>query len=509
MLSPATREPAELVRLLAAADRRADLVEVRFDRLAGEVDPAALRAATPLPLLATVRRREEGGESPLSDAARGELLRRAVAAGFDLVDVEGFSPLADDPAMLPLRSRTILSFHDLDGSPADLAERLASLASRAPAAVKVVTTAKRLGDARPVLALLRRPSTGVPLAAFAMGEPGRPSRVLSPLLGGALTYVAVPNGGTTAPGQFTLDEAIATWGLDRPRAVPVDRLLGIVAREPGRTFSPRLHDRLCRRRGLPIAYLPIAIADWDAEMGELAAADGFLGTGLPMSGLTVTIPWKERAAAAAGELSEDAAEAGAANTLLASPRGWRGENTDVSGMIDLLRALGADPGRRVTVLGAGGAARAALVAARRLGLAASLAARDEAAGRRVAGWTGASFARWQAGENPPDSEILVNATSLGASVDDPMPVPVDALRPGRVVVDLVYRPGGTRLALAAADRVARVVDGYALLVAQGARQASLFHGRPVSVGELLGDLVLPTPFDPLPILSPDSPEAAR
>jgi shikimate dehydrogenase len=190
-------------------------------------------------------------------------------------------------------------------------------------------------------------------------------------------------------------------------------------------------------------------------------------------GVNVTIPHKEVALALADHASPSAQAIGAANTLTFEHGAIHADNTDAPG---LLAALGQDPaGRSVLVLGAGGAGRAAAWALRGAGAQVTVWNRTPERARALAADLGV-----RATEAPEAAEIVVNCTSVG--LQDPgatfkaLPLTADELRAGSLIVDMVYRDGGTRLLEAARTRGARVVDGLEILVAQGAASFERWTG---------------------------------
>jgi shikimate dehydrogenase len=186
------------------------------------------------------------------------------------------------------------------------------------------------------------------------------------------------------------------------------------------------------------------------------------------AGVNVTIPHKAAALALADEATPAAAAIGAANTLTFADGRIRADNTDAPGFLAALPAGFEVAGRRALVLGAGGSARAIVWALRQAGAAdvaiwnrtpeRARALAEELGGRPVERFEGA--------------DIVVNCTSVG--LHDPgatfkaLPLEADSVGVGSLVVDLVYRDGGTRLLEAARARGASVVDGLEILVAQGA-----------------------------------------
>ena len=186
----------------------------------------------------------------------------------------------------------------------------------------------------------------------------------------------------------------------------------------------------------------------------------------------VTIPHKLAALEVADEVSDAARAIGAVNTLsLHEDGGIAGDNTDAAGLRD---ALGEPPPATALVLGAGGAARAAIWALADAGAQVTVWNRTPTRARALADELGV-----EAAERPGPAEVLVTATSVGLRREDSLaglPL-VDA----RVVVDLVYGDAPTPLARWAEDRGARLVDGLEVLVRQGARSLTLWTGRDAPV----------------------------
>lgn len=200
------------------------------------------------------------------------------------------------------------------------------------------------------------------------------------------------------------------------------------------------------------------------------------------------MPGKEAALALADEASPVAAAVGAANTLVRRPDGrWYADNTDVSGMVDVLTAAGVTPGATVTVLGAGGTARAAVAAAARLGAAevTVVARRPEAVDelRPVAAAVGVPLAGapWDGAPAHARADVVVSTVPKG--VADPLADNFD-WRPGTVYFDALYDPWPTPLATAALAAGCRVSSGLDLLLAQAVGQFTQFTGVAAPVGAM-------------------------
>jgi shikimate dehydrogenase len=250
-------------------------------------------------------------------------------------------------------------------------------------------------------------------------------------------------------------------------------LFGVCGWPVAHSRSPVMHEAAYAALGLDgWRYLKLPLPpELFAEAVRALPAAGFRG-------VNVTIPHKEAALALAGEASDAAREIGAANTLTFKREGAiHADNTDAPGLIAALGEAWDPAGRSALVLGAGGAARAAVWALVRAG-AADVAVwnRSPERARAIAGQLGA-----RAVEQPGEAEIVINCTSVGlgdeAAPFKALPLQADSLGAGSCVVDMVYRDGGTRLLEAARTRGADVIDGLEILVAQGAASFERWTGR--------------------------------
>ena len=249
--------------------------------------------------------------------------------------------------------------------------------------------------------------------------------------------------------------------------------LGVCGWPVAHSRSPAMHEAALAAAGLEgwsYQLLPLP-PELFAETVRALPAAGFRG-------VNVTIPHKQAALALADTASHAAREIGAANTLTFERDGAiNADNTDAPGLIAALGERWDPAGRRVLVLGAGGAARAAVWALLQAG-AADVAVWNRTAerARALAGELGG-----RAVEEAPPAEIVVNCTSVGLADRDAtfkaLPLQADSLGAGSCVVDMVYRDGGTRLLEAARTRGADVIDGLEILVAQGAASFERWTGR--------------------------------
>jgi shikimate dehydrogenase len=235
-----------------------------------------------------------------------------------------------------------------------------------------------------------------------------------------------------------------------------------------------------RHHGIDARYL-------NCEVAPEALGDAVRGArAMGWVGFNCSLPHKVAVIEHLDGLAESAELIGAVNTAVWRDGRWIGENTDGQGFLAALRTVVDPAGKSLVLLGAGGAARAIAVEAALAGaasitvvnrgrergeaLTALLNARTRLGAARGGARPGAAFAPWDGDfAAPPDTDIVVNATSIGLfpDVDAHVPVDLDSLRPAMVVADVIGNPPRTRLIRDAGARGCTVLDGLGMLVNQG------------------------------------------
>ena len=265
------------------------------------------------------------------------------------------------------------------------------------------------------------------------------------------------------------------------------RRAGVLGRPIGHSLSPVIHNA---------GYAAACLDGWSYDAHECAEADlaAFVASlDGSWAGLSLTMPLKEIALDVADEVAPVCSAIGAANTLLRLPDGtWRAENTDAPGMVDALLSAGVSTVERVSILGAGGTARAALAAARDLGANAVtvVARRPEAIEELdpVAADLGLDLigTDWASAAEAGDADVVVSTVPRG--VADPLAA-IMRWRASGVLFDAVYDPWPTPLASSATMAGLHVVSGLDLLLAQAVHQFVLFTGVDAPVAEMRAALV--------------------
>ena len=273
-------------------------------------------------------------------------------------------------------------------------------------------------------------------------------------------------------------------------------VVGVFGDPIAHSLSPAMHNRAFAALDLDFVYVPFHVKP--EALGEAVAGV----RAMSLAGVNVTVPHKVRVMRHLDEIDPEAAMVGAVNTIVNRSGRLVGYNTDGRGfLLSLERQAGRGArGSRFVVIGAGGAAQAIACSLARAGAAAVTVAnrtleKARALAELIAGHTNARAVTLSAADEAlmralGEADIVVQATSVGMHPheDAPLPVPVEAVREGALVCDIVYNPRETRLIRAARARGLDVLTGEGMLVYQGAIAFELWTGRPAPDGLMLETL---------------------
>ncbi len=499
--------PAALADAARAAALGADLVEYRIDTFVDDLDDIQqLVAESPLPCIVTCRPTWEGGDYDGDEMHRISLLEHAglgdqgITPAYLDLELKAYQTSANlrqkvglvidhpDQPRPDVTAGLILSSHDFLTQPPDLDRKLMAMAE-APACrvIKLAWRARSLRDNLEAFEILRRKLK--PTIALCMGDAGLPSRVLAKKFGALLTFAALDPAAGTAPGQPTIRDLKHLYRWDAIREDTA--VYGVIGYPVGHSMSPAFHNAGFDETHFNGVYLPMPIPP-EYEHFKATVLSWLDYEPLHFRGASVTIPHKANllrfVEEQGGTIEPLAATIGAANTLTKRDDGsLYASNTDYAALLDATcEALSIErealAGKTVGVLGAGGAARAAVAAFTHTGSHVTVYNRTLDKAEALASQFGATaLGMNQLGSR--EHEVLINCTPLGMSPKiDATPLPAEAqhlLGPGVVVFDTIYNPLETVLLRDAKAAGCVTINGADMFVRQGAAQFELWtHQTP-------------------------------
>lgn len=468
LCAPNTDEAMRHLR--RAAELGTDLVELRLDLMPG-VDWKALLRGKPCPVIVTVRSKAHGGAFGGEARSQADLLQQAADLGADYVDWEWDAAHPIDRKS----SKLVLSCHTQEAVPADL-DRLMLRAREIKADVVKVAATPR--SSRDVIQLIERTSSwSLPRVVIPMGPMGEAVRVLYKRFGMAWTYAAIDKDHETAPGQITLDELVFLYRVGT--IGDATRVFAVLGNPVAHSRSPEIFNAAFRMADRDAVYVRIPV-DGSLSLREVMEF-------YRLSGASVTVPHKVQALSVCDEADSDSSDIGACNTLVARPNGRmagrmrdgniHGFNTDGPAAMDLLHDVS---GKRILVLGAGGAARAIVAVLVRAGAHVAVFNRTHARAERLA----SDFqceAMGAARIYDRSWDGVINATSVGMTPHEgDSPVEARLFKKGMIAMDVVYTPPRTKFLQDAERAGAVIIDGREMFLRQAALQWRHFMGQDVT-----------------------------
>ncbi|HKE58352.1 MAG TPA: shikimate dehydrogenase [Pyrinomonadaceae bacterium] len=479
----------ELDRLATDWERAAaigDLVELRLDCTDGDVEKLASRVHELLrqrshPTILTLRAVDQGGQRQLSFNERTKFwnLQRQATATSQLIDIE--LDLANAWMMDSHRptdwSRVICSHHDFVSVPQNLTEIYEQLSATPARILKIAVRANDTTDCLAIFELLDRARRERrDLIAIAMGSAGIATRILGPARGAFLTYGAAQDESATAPGQLTADQLTTLYRIRKINTKT--QIYGLVGTKVMHSVSPHMHNAAFAAENVDGVYLPFEVYNVEAFLRRMVDPRT-RELDWNLKGLSITAPHKAAVMSALDWIEPTALDIGAVNTVVIEGDRLLGYNTDAAGLIEpLLKRISSLKGLRVAVIGAGGAARAAVWGLQQQGAGVTLFARDTQKGSLLADELGIGCEPLWA-KPFTDYDVLLNATPLGSFGEQVPRTPVtsEQLAGVRLAYDLVYNPTETEFLRQAKLAGCETLSGLEMLIAQAALQFNLWTGH--------------------------------
>lgn len=462
----------------ARARREGNALEFRLDCLSDaelkRIDEVL--SGTDLPTILTFRPAEQGGYRQLSYDARFEFWTRqqewpsSYLMDLELDLVENLTATEFD------WTRVIGSQHDVTGPPADLEQIYERLARTPVGIIKIAVQARDVTDCIPIFELLDRArADGREVIAIAMGQAGIATRILGPARGSYLTYGSLDSEGATAPGQITAEQLKSVYRIDK--LTRERQVMGLVGLPVAHSISPHIHNAAFAAVDFDGVYIPFEVHDVVSFIKRMVDP-GTRELDLNIRGLSITAPHKRTVMDQLNWIDPAAQEIGAVNTIVVDAESLRGYNTDGAAFFNTLsRKAGDLRDARCAVIGAGGAASAALWGLKQTGCHVTIFARDVKKAGSLATRFNADV-KLLGSTSFDGFDVVVNATPLGTAGAEETETPARAahLRGARLAYDLVYNPEETQFLREAQDAGCDVLGGLAMLVAQATEQFRMWTG---------------------------------
>ena len=470
---------------MAEASMVADIIELRIDYIK-DVDLKRLLEKRIKPVIVTNRPVREGGKFNGSEEERIALLKLAIRLRADYVDIEHDSIQnirRDTVHRVP--TKIIVSYHNFRETPDDLTTIYNRLSQSGADIVKIVTHANSITDNVRIYRLLQQ--SQIPTISFCMGELGIISRILYKRFGSYLTFASLRTGKESAPGQISIHELLNTYQAQKQDKHSA--IYGLIGNPVSHSISPIIHNTLFKEMNINGIYVPFKVDNIGDFMKEFR--------GLDVKGYSVTIPHKESVVNHLDAIDPIAKKIGAVNTIVNKDGQLVGFNTDCEAAIKVLEGVnqlcsrGERPfaptkdvhlrGKKVTLIGAGGVARAIAFGLKERQAQLTIINRNHERAQSLARDVGC-LARKFDDPQAPDTDILINATPVGMFPKiNETPIDKNKLKPNMIVFDTIYNPIETKLLHDAKTQGCKTINGLSMFVHQAAAQFKLWTGQMPSV----------------------------
>ena len=462
---------------ITAAQPLADYIELRIDLIA-DFDLAKLIDSVSKPCIVTNRCKIDGGQFKGTEEERIQTLRNAIDLNADYIDVETTTPSPQLRSLMEAprkNSKIILSHHDFSGTPKDVGS-LYEIMRQTPAdIIKIVTYARDINDNISVFQLLEKAKEDKQdIIALCMGEMGEISRILSPLLGGFLTFGSLEKGKESAPGQIPASTLRNIYRAHERH--DGEKIYGVIGDPVAKSMGYLIHNKAFQKTGLPHIYVPFHVTNTEKFFVEFKKY---------FAGLSVTMPHKESIIRLMDDVEPTAKSIGAVNTVVNENGKWIGHNTDGLGALKALEAHCDLKGKNVLIIGAGGTAKAIGHCVMQKGATLTITYnKNKEKGEKLSADLNCRLISIREIDNE-KIDVLINCSPAGMSPNtNETPVPARLLQKEMIVFDSVYNPMETRLIKEAYNAGCKTIQGIELFVNQAAAQFELWTGQKAPLEEM-------------------------
>jgi 3-dehydroquinate dehydratase/shikimate dehydrogenase len=466
---------AEAHQQLKKAHHVADIAELRldyFEKLDIQ-ELESLRKIFPIPMIFTLRSKSQGGQYPGEETQRLAQIESLAKLQPEFIDLEYDTPPSFIEQMQKIYPQTqfILSYHDFTHTP-DLLNILTKMRQIPTHYYKIATMAQSTLDALRTLDFINHCHS--PLFMMNMGEEGQITRILSPLFGSTLTYAALDETQATAPGQLSIDQLLHTFRFRNLKKTT--HVYGLIGDPVYKSLSHVTHNAVMQAFDLDAVYVKMKVTPHELQEFFTYAKK------LPFRGLSVTMPLKEDVMPYLDQIDPIAKQMGAVNTILFDQGRLIGTNTDGKGALDAIEKQTTVEGKRVIILGAGGAAKAIAYTAHQRGAHVLILNRNLAKAYAVASEIGCEAGGLEQMEIEARKgyDILINCTPLQ------MPIFPQDIISGSHVMDTNTNPKLSELLKHVLERGCQVTYGYEMFTYQAVAQFEHWFQSRIHAKKVMG-----------------------
>jgi 3-dehydroquinate dehydratase/shikimate dehydrogenase len=462
-IAPSSAE--EAIEKIRYASQFASLIEVRIDGMKERNLSEILRIPRP-GIMITNRSVNEGGKFSGSRREYEESLLEAIACGVDFIDVEYGcgKKFFDTIFSQKKKTKVLLSYHNVQKTSSRLFEKYNAMKNFGADLMKIVSFANAITDNNIIFELLdTAKKEKQKLAAFCMGECGQISRILGRKYGSSLIFAALNEKEITAPAQLPLQQLYDVFRADTISSRT--KVFGLLGNPVAHSKGIYFHNEIFTRKKINAVYVNYLVHHLDVFWETFQNS---------FSGLSITMPFKEKIIPYLDSIDSIAQQIGAVNTVIKRKMNYCGMNTDYMAINSLLRAQFALRKKNILVLGTGGTAKMMAFVGVNNNACVTVLGRNKEKLQLIADAFNCNVDTIEHIENySPD--IVMNGTSIGMLTNEVKRIVSEKfLQTKMLVVDAVYAPELTPLVIAAKEKGCKVITGRKIFEKQAQLQSQIF-----------------------------------
>jgi 3-dehydroquinate dehydratase/shikimate dehydrogenase len=428
----------------------------------------------------TLRSRSQGGQFKGTDEQKYAFLASLLEINPDYIDLDGDTPaeiITRLQEQASFHTKWIVSWHDFTHTPGNLEDIFLSLSQHRASFYKIATLANQTIDSLRMLNFVQKYNQQkyIALCGICMGELGEITRILAPVVGSPCTYASFTNEEKVAPGQLSIETLLDAYCFRKLHRET--KILGLIGNPVDKSWSRLTHQSICNSHKLSAIYLPFLLQDEELPLffHEIQK--------LPIKGLSVTMPFKEKVlqwiTASHGLL--------ACNTLLWENGEIYGFNTDGIGAIKALQ-MGSLQRKKILIIGAGGTARAIAQAAYQAGMQMAILNRTRERAKELANYFDAEWGSLEQFSTFIERgyQYIIQATSVGMSpaIENSPVMITEGLMKDTIALDVISSPAETLFIQQVKQQKGQGITGVELFIHQAVEQFKIWFGEQINPAEI-------------------------